>query len=86
MIESQTASVLACIKQHNERLDFEVAEQTGASIDVVRRIGHDLISTGKVISCTVTRYRDGQPIEASLYRVTGYTPPPAPGRKSRPAS
>jgi hypothetical protein len=75
--------VLACIRQHQVRLDFEVSAQIGVPLETVRRLGAELIARGAVISCAVTRYEDGEPREAWLYRIAGYVPPPAPGRKAR---
>jgi hypothetical protein len=80
------AAVLACIRKHHERLDFEISAETGTPLADVRQYGSELVAKGAVIACVVTRFNDGERIDASLYRVAGYVPPPAPGRRSRPAS
>jgi hypothetical protein len=77
-------SVLECVRTHRERFDFEISEQTGIPLDTVRLVGARLIASGAVMSCTVTRYEDGAPREIQLYRISGYLPPPAPGRRAKP--
>ena len=49
----------------------------------MRQAGARLIASGAVMSCTVTRYEDGAPKEIQLYRISGYLPPPAPGRRAK---
>jgi hypothetical protein len=86
MAHTDTGEVLGCIRKHRERLDFEISAETGTPLAVVRELGAQLVATGAIIACEVTRYADGDRIQACLYRVSGYTPPPAPGRKARPAA
>jgi hypothetical protein len=42
-----------------------------------------LAATGAVITCNLTRFENGKRIEGWLCRVSGYTPPAAPGRKAK---
>ena len=76
-------AVLACIRQHRERFDFEIAAQLDAPLEQVRRIGTQLIARGAVMSCDVTRFENGEPVQACLYRMSGYIPQPSPGRRPR---
>jgi len=86
MAAPDAGAILGCIRRHRERLDFEISAETGAPLALVRELGARLVATGAVIACEVTRFSDGDRIQACLYRVSGYTPPPAPGRKARPAA
>jgi hypothetical protein len=76
MADHDQAAVLACIRKHHERLDFEISAETGAPLAAVRQFGSELVAKGAVIACVVTRFNDGERIDASLYRVAGYVPPP----------
>jgi len=73
--------VLECLKKYGQRLDLEIAEETGIPLDSVRRQITDLARTGEVITCQLTRFERGQPISSWQCRVSGYYPPKAPGRK-----
>ncbi len=83
MAPQPETSVLECVRTHRERFDFEISAQTGIPLDTVRQAGARLIASGAVMSCTVTRYEDGAPREIQLYRISGYLPPPAPGRRAK---
>lgn len=78
--------MLACVRRHRERFDHEISAEYGWPIDAVRRIGAELASNGRVIACTITRFNEGDAHDASFYRIAGYMPPAAPGRKARPTS
>ncbi|HMS78208.1 MAG TPA: hypothetical protein PKC20_01500 [Burkholderiaceae bacterium] len=80
------SDVLECVRKHRERYDFEISADISAPLDTVRRLGAELVSRHSMIACVVTRYADGDPQDAWLYRIAGFVPPPAPGRKARPAS
>jgi hypothetical protein len=43
----------------------------------------DLQAKGAVMVCRSIRYKDGKATEGMLCRISGYTPPPAPGRKPK---
>ena len=45
---------------------------------------HDLSAKGEVMTCFVTRFREGRKIEGWSCRVAGFTPPLSPGRKPNP--
>ena len=76
--------VLDCLKKYGQRLDLEIAKETGMPLATVRTRLADLAATGAVITCNLTRFERGQRIEAWQCRVSGYVPPLAPGRKATP--
>lgn len=78
--------ILQCLKKYGERLDSQIAEETGVPLATVRERVADLAATGAVITCSVTRFDGDTRIDAWLYRVSGYIPPAAPGRKAKPAA
>ena len=75
--------ILKYLKQNGERLDSEIAAATGMPISSVRRAVSTLSAKGDVIVCRSIRYKNGKEVEGILCRVSGYTPPPAPGRKPK---
>ena len=76
--------ILQCLRKHGQRLDSEIAAETGVALATVRERFALLTGTGEVITCKLTRFENGKPVEACLYRASGYFPPPAPGRKPKP--
>lgn len=78
--------VLHCLKKHGERLDSEIAEEMGMPLATVRQRLAGLAAAGEVITCTLTRFENGNQIEALLCRVSGYVPRRAPGRKPNPTT
>ena len=75
--------VLECLKEHGQRLDLEIAKETGVPLTIVRNELAALAAAGQVIVCNLTRFEQGKRIDAWLCRVAGYVPPPAPGRKTK---
>ena len=75
--------VLECLKEHGQRLDLEIANETGVPLASVRDQLAGLAATGEVIMCNLTRFEHGKRIDAWQCRVSGYVPPPAPGRKPK---
>jgi DNA-binding Lrp family transcriptional regulator len=75
--------ILEYLKDRGEQLDADIAAATGLSLANVRLRVTDLQAKGAVMVCRSIRYRDGKAIEGLLCRISGYTPPPAPGRKSK---
>jgi hypothetical protein len=78
--------ILQCLRKHGQRLDSEIAEETGVALAKVRERFAVLTGTGEVITCKLTRFHNGEPVDACLYRASGYFPPPAPGRKPKPTT
>ena len=78
--------ILQCLKKHGQRLDLEIAKEVGMPLATVRQRLAGLAATGAVITCNLTRFENGKKIEALQCRVSGYVPPLAPGRKSKPTT
>ena len=76
--------ILDCLKKHGQRLDVEIAKETGVPLERVRERLAALAATGEVITCNLTRFEKGKRIEAWQCRVSGYVPPLAAGRKAMP--
>ncbi len=76
-----TKLILDNLKKHGQRLDREIAKDTGISLLQVRTSISELEGNNAVSSCSVINYEDGVAIEGLLCRVSGYIPPAAPGRK-----
>ena len=75
--------ILEYLKLSGERLDSEIATGTGIPLAKVRVSVSDMSARGALVTCRVTRFHDGKKIDGILYRVAGYMPPAAPGRKSK---
>lgn len=75
--------ILDCLKKYGQRLDVEIAKETGVPLEMVRQRITALAATGAVITCNLTRFEKGQRMEAWQCRVSGYVPPLAPGRKAK---
>ena len=75
--------ILQCLKKYGQRLDLEIAKEMGVPLATVRRRIAGLEATGAVITCNLTRFENGERIDAWQCRVSGYIPPPAPGRKAK---
>ncbi|MFO1196810.1 MAG: hypothetical protein U1E86_07540 [Burkholderiaceae bacterium] len=78
--------ILTYLKKHGERLDSQIADAVGVPVEAVREQVATLAAAGHVVACNVTRFNNGDRVDGWLYRVSGYTPPAAPGRKARPAA
>jgi hypothetical protein len=74
---------LECLRKYGQRLDLEIAKEIGVPLATVRLRLLDLTKTGEVIMCTLTRFENGNRIDAWQCRVSGYVPPAAPGRKAK---
>lgn len=81
-----TTQVLQYLKQHGQLLDSEIAAATGISLLQVRSSLSRLSERKEISKCSVTRFKNGKPIDGVLCRVSGYVPPAAPGRKPRATS
>ena len=76
-------AILDYLKNTGERLDSEIAADTGLSLASVRAGVSDLQARGAVMVCRSIRYKDGKEIDGILCRIAGYIPPAAPGRKPK---
>jgi len=75
--------ILQYLKTHGERLDTDIAEATGISLATVRLQLAELAAKCEVVACHSIRFNKGKKVEGTIYRVAGYTPPAAPGRKPK---
>jgi hypothetical protein len=73
-------AILQYLKEHGERLDCEIAAETGISLEEVCLSIAELSAKGEVIMCRSTRFSDGKKTEGMLCRVSGYVPHGSPGR------
>lgn len=78
--------ILQCLKKYGQRLDLEIAKETGVPLATVRQRLTDLSAAGAVVMCNLTRFENGKRIDAWQCRVSGYVPPMAPGRKAKAAT
>jgi predicted ArsR family transcriptional regulator len=78
--------ILQCLKKHGQRLDYEIAKEIGMPLALVRQRVAGLAAKGAVITCNLTRFENGKPVQSQLCRVSGYIPPVAPGRKAKPSA
>jgi len=74
---------LQCLKKYGQRLDLEIAQEMGVPLSTVRKRLASLAASGDVVTCSVIRFEGGKRIDAWQCRVSGYVPPPAPGRKAK---
>jgi len=81
---SHASDLLSFLRTHGQRLDCEIAEETGVPLHDVREQFTALLAAGEVVACDVTRFNNGKRIDATMYRASGYFPPAGPGRKSKP--
>jgi len=77
------SEILDCLKQYGQRLDSELARETGVPIAKVRQHLAELAATGAIITCNLTRFEQGKRVDGLLCRMSGWVPPPAAGRKAK---
>jgi hypothetical protein len=75
--------ILQYLKTHGECLDSEIAHAVGISLSSARKQITELTAKGEVMSCFTTKFEKGKKIEGLSCRLSGFTPPAAPGRKSK---
>jgi len=71
------------LKKHGQRLDLELARDRGISLELARQQLTQLAERREIVICTVTRFDGGTRTEGWLCRISGYSPPPAPGRRAK---
>lgn len=79
--EIHTAPVLQHLKKHGQLLDSEIAAATGIPLAQVRASLSGLLARKEISSCSVTRFKDGKPVESMFCRISGFIPPATPGKK-----
>ena len=75
-------TILQYMKKYGQKLDREIAKDTGISLPQVRITISELQKTKAVFNCNVINFDDGVAAEGILCRFSGYIPPVAPGRKA----
>lgn len=75
---------LECLKKYGQRLDLEIAKETGVPLATVRQRLVSLVATGEILTCNLTRFEHGKRIDAWQCRISGFIPSLAPGRKAKP--
>ena len=75
--------ILQYLKMHGERFDKEIAEATGIPLAKVRLHLSELTDKREVMACHSIRFEKGKKVEGIRCRLTGFTPPAAPGRKAK---
>lgn len=75
--------ILQYLKTQGEQLDTDIAKATGLSLAAVRLHLSELATKHEVVLCSSIRFAKGKKVEATIYRVAGYTPPASPGRKPK---
>ena len=67
-------TILQYMKKHGQKLDREIAKDTGIALPQVRHTIAELQSTKTVFSCNVINYNNGIAVEGILCRISGYFP------------
>ncbi len=75
--------VLECLQKYGQRLDLEIAKETGVPLTTVRQRLASLVATGEILTCNLTRFEHGKRIDAWQCRISGFIPSLAPGRKAK---
>jgi hypothetical protein len=75
--------ILQYLRNHGQGFDTEIAAATGLTIEKVRLAIADLSADGDILVCRSIQFKEGNPVEAMLCRVSGYVPPASPGRKPK---
>ncbi len=79
-----TSTILKHLKTHGQLMDYEIADAIKAPIGKVRPLLSDLAARGEIFGCHVTRFPNGKPVEGMQFRIAGFSPAAAPGRKTKP--
>ena len=75
--------IIHLLKLKGEQLDSQIAGATGLPLAKVHALVSELSARGEVVVCRSIRFKEGKQIDALLCRLSGYTPPAAPGRKAK---
>ncbi|NNM69470.1 MAG: ArsR family transcriptional regulator [Gallionella sp.] len=74
--------ILQYLKTHGEKLDTDIASAAGISLATAHLELAELSAKGEVMSCHSIRFVGSKKIEGMSYRLSGYIPKAAPGRKA----
>ena len=76
-------SIHQYLKANGEKLDTEIAEALGLSIEIARHHLSELVTRGDIMSCHTIRFVDGEKFEGMTYRIAGFIPKAKTGAKSK---
>jgi predicted ArsR family transcriptional regulator len=71
LVPDMTA-ILECLKKHGQRLDSELAEETGLPIAKVRQRLAELAATGAIITCSPHHVSSRQAVDGLVCRMSGW--------------
>ena len=74
---------LQCLKKHGQRLDREIAEELRMPLATVRQHLAALAESREAVVCKTIRFEKDRQFEAWQCCISGFVPPPAPGRKPK---
>ena len=74
---------LQCLKAHGQRLDLEIAKEMHVPLAIVRQHLTALAERREAVVCKTIQVANGRQFEAWQGRVSGFVPPPTPGRKPK---
>ena len=78
--------ILQCLKKHGQRLDSEIAKETGMSLATARQGVVGLAATGAIVTCSLTRFEKRQADRGLAVPRIGLHSAAAPGRKAKPTT
>ena len=84
MSDALIVEIVECLKKYGQRLDLEIAKETGMPLERVREQLAALAATGTVIVCNLTRVEKGKRTDAWQCRLSGCASRPASDRKTAP--
>jgi predicted ArsR family transcriptional regulator len=76
--------LLNCLKQHGQRLDSELAKETGVPVAKVRQRLAELAATGAIITCNLTRFEHGKRVDGLAVSHVGLGSPTGARPKAKP--
>jgi predicted ArsR family transcriptional regulator len=78
-----TNHILQYLQKHGEQLDYQIADVIGAPLATTRHHLIELTTSGKIISCHLTRFTEGEKTEGLVCRLAGHVESSSPSRKSK---
>lgn len=78
-----TNQILQHLQKHGEQLDFKIADAIGVPLATARHHLIELTASGKIISCHLTRFTEGEKAEGLVCRLAGHIQSASPGRKAK---
>ena len=79
--KQMSENILKYLRTQGEQLDADISKALKIPRAQLEKQLTELLSTGAVICCHVTRFSGDQKIEGMSYRLSAHVPPRAPGRK-----